>query len=1129
MKISNRLKYFIPCLIGAMALSLASCSDDTFQGVGSDVDDGFVTVNFAIDLDVNKSLSRAEDNFPAIGDGSHINTLIYQLYDADQNIVYVPDPNDPSNEEGVSKVRVTVDKFPYEDLTVRVPKNSGYRLLLWAQSAAGDLYYETDVLKNVMFRYDNADVEDAMGQLNNSDYRDVFCANYDFPDDFGSQDVTITLHRPVAQINIGFTDEAWNLLHFDNVHVHQSSMTIVNVARRFNLYTNDVVLESGFMDGTYGDDDVDSGTNTQAYTKADFDLNTIPKYTFCDGDDFDEHNPTPEQAELYQYLWVNNKDAAADEGQDRYHWVSMSYILPPAENNETGAVDITDIKFYSKDGKDYGLPFSRLSNVPVKRNYRTNILIDKAFNATLTVDLILSTGNYDDFLNYDGTSDMSELAPGLQYRFNSNPSDYNGIKNNIDFYVSSVYGLKWLADRSNGLPYKVSDIPVYKDNKGNISYYFAKENGDPDLDAYIDFVANTFSGHGMISGGSSVQNIKNLDYWLYDECTIYLTRDIDFNDADEETRNNFIGFNCYLQYAFGGVPLNPRDPSTWTTSSGNTNPKEDRGFKGTFDGNGFTIYNMYINAVGYSDPATSDRPGNRKFTDAGLIANAQKQACVKNLRLYNATVYGDWNLGIIVGRYVNNGGDEHPGYGYSGLLIDNCIIASSNIFGVVSMDSMNDPDLSGESPSDDCNVGAILGTFAGSGNIRNCSVIDTNVYSDYVAGLMVGLTNVGNGYQNCTLQNSRLILNEMTSISRYFGAGKAIKNDRHEQMPNMLAFGNNSYSAVATGVSVIDCNMNIFVARKKAYQQAMTRPGELLNTAYSSMMGNSIISDLDLNLFPNIYTQYAHSITLKSHIKGVPDFKKSSRWKGTLFEPGADVGLYIYANQKIVDIEQQPVDKEFAYVLQGDSEDPDKLYTFNVSKRREEDVVIGVLIEGPEPVKIQNLIISGSPAMDNGVCLFDTKDITLNNVAIYDVANALQTYQSKALTGDDRARLNVVNSDLRGLTLVNTSYKDVKFTRTVFNIGSGKQENKIGLLSLSSNADLTECIFRTNFKIQPASGVKVTFSQCVAGPPALVDALTAENLERYLSPGTYTLTPGDNDSDFTLTCLSTGGESVVIN
>lgn len=500
--------------------------------------------------------------------------------------------------------------------------------------------------------------------------------------------------------------------------------------------------------------------------------------------------------------------------------------------------------------------------------------------------------------------------------------------------------------------------------------------------------------------------------------------------------------------------------------------------------------------------------------NAGLICNAADHAKIKNLRLYNADITGDWNIGGIVGFYKG-----------SGLTIENCRIVNSVIRGVREGENKD-----GFSPSDDCNVGALGGSIAqtsGQVNYIGCELIESTVFSDYIGGCLVGITSEHNVFTNCKIDNSHLVLNEMNKIGL---TRSIVPPKRSEEDVKKIAFGGfaaNRPQPSVSGILVSNSNVNMFCARK------YLRTDDFV--AYPEKNGNSEISDLELKWFPDLQSQYSHSVTIASHIKGQTNTRKFNGFDLTY-------GLFIDATEKLYlrESENEPYettvskkktvtqtfDNEYDYVLRGGENPitPLQLYTISTEKKSNDEIAIGIVVNGAKengeytanPVKIEHLIIHGKPSINTGVVACGAKDLVFDNVAIYDVEYTFEDWTlSNDNTGFSDGTLKFIECDLRGKTIFgprtrrqnnsynyNTkcSYSEVLFDRTVFNVGSGDLSNIVGRLEAYNDAILKGCIFRTDFKIFIPEDVTLTFENCYCGAPALQTELTKNNIKHYLDP-----------------------------
>ena len=226
-------------------------------------------------------------------------------------------------------------------LSLRLAKGKTYDFLFWA-----DAYGKNDAEKNpytVNFDTQTLTVN-YKNALSNDESRDAF---------FGTANVTvkgavsenIILKRPFAQLNIGTNDMAEAKASGLNTEALQSSVKVSGIFSGMNLMT-------GIPD-----------PNTS--TEVTFGLNAIPKETFkADGRTFD--------------------------------YLALNYLLV---SDQKGLVNC---KFSYTDGATTDTKTMTIDNVPVQRNYRTNIfgsLLTGSVDFDITIDPDFDTDhNYQELL-----------------------------------------------------------------------------------------------------------------------------------------------------------------------------------------------------------------------------------------------------------------------------------------------------------------------------------------------------------------------------------------------------------------------------------------------------------------------------------------------------------------------------------------------------------------------------------------------------------------------------------------------------------------------------------------------------------------------------------------------------------
>lgn len=211
-----------------------------------------------------------------------------------------------------------VDKdanFPTTE-NITLAKGQTYKVAFWAQNSATSAYVLDDDM-NLTIDYTNS--------ANNDENRDAFFKTETFTVTDNAQ-INVVLKRPFAQINLGVTDTDWDAAVASGIEIATSKVVIKNAFTNMDL-----------IDGSVSGE-----------TEVVYDFGATPKSS-------------------NEVLKVDlDKDGTAEE----YHYLSMSYILVDAQKSTLQDLDFT---FHPISGND--IVFGEgLNNVPVQRNWRTNII-----------------------------------------------------------------------------------------------------------------------------------------------------------------------------------------------------------------------------------------------------------------------------------------------------------------------------------------------------------------------------------------------------------------------------------------------------------------------------------------------------------------------------------------------------------------------------------------------------------------------------------------------------------------------------------------------------------------------------------------------------------------------------------
>lgn len=231
-----------------------------------------------------------------------------------------------------------------------------YDLLFWAQKK-GTGFYDTRDLKNVGINYGD--------RISNDETRDAFFGSRLGFEPMGiASEETIYLYRPFAQVNFATSENDWNSASTfvndgNKANRLKSSVVFDRLPSRFNVMAGDIVA------GHYYDNVV-------------FEYNTAPALQDAHG----------------------NEDWIGYDGK-RYAWVAMNYVLASKGEMTVKAT----AKFEHK--KNIGSPLTReVPNVPVKQNYRTNIL-GEFFTGGNVFNIVIVPGFVNSFNNNDDTDDVN--------------------------------------------------------------------------------------------------------------------------------------------------------------------------------------------------------------------------------------------------------------------------------------------------------------------------------------------------------------------------------------------------------------------------------------------------------------------------------------------------------------------------------------------------------------------------------------------------------------------------------------------------------------------------------------------------------------------------------------------------
>ena len=367
-------KLFYPMFALATMAMTTSCSDELENGAVSNGNEA--TVSFKVQLE-NEVGSRAVNGKEA-GNGSKATELHYAVYKVEKNA-------DGSiaakigDEIEALRGTATVDNLA-ASVNLTLVKGQTYNFMFWAQTPNTTYYTVNYTEGTIKVNYTDADESEEgtkWEQAANDENRDAFFNVRKNLKIDGPIEETITLKRPFAQINVGTTIGSLKDAYTAEVDITKSSFKIDNVATTLNTYSGAV-----------------SDPVEITYTKANIieakEINAEGAYV-CD-----------EDGDLVN---VDNNN---------YEYLALNYILVNDANTTDGTnadgskKAIVNAEFKIFDKNDVEINTFEIPNLPVQRNWRTNIIGD-IMNESVTFNIVVDP-NFDNSYNYSVKKQLAYIA-----------------------------------------------------------------------------------------------------------------------------------------------------------------------------------------------------------------------------------------------------------------------------------------------------------------------------------------------------------------------------------------------------------------------------------------------------------------------------------------------------------------------------------------------------------------------------------------------------------------------------------------------------------------------------------------------------------------------------------------------
>ena len=324
--------------------------------------------------------SLAQVTFKVSADGA-LTRAISDGTTVDELVYRVFDKNgNPITALPLVKVSAT-DLRSGHTVALTLAKGQTYKVAFWAQKAGNTAYTVNDNMQ-VAVDYSGA---------NNDESRDAFFNAVEITVN-GDVAQTVELKRPFAQLNVGTTTADWNAAVASGATFDESKVTVKQAATTLNV-----------LDGKV------SGAADVNFTYA-----TKPGESL-------------------------KVDADGDGTKEDYEYLSMSYILPnDATDGTQKTLASAEFTFKTASGTEIVVK-NGLQNLPLQRNYRTNIvgnILSGTTTFSVVVDPAFSTPDHNTTYRMVHASTQAEmtaaasqpntvvkLAAGNSYTLSTEPAD----------------------------------------------------------------------------------------------------------------------------------------------------------------------------------------------------------------------------------------------------------------------------------------------------------------------------------------------------------------------------------------------------------------------------------------------------------------------------------------------------------------------------------------------------------------------------------------------------------------------------------------------------------------------------------------------------------------------------------
>lgn len=405
-------KYLLGSLMIPM-MGLMACSDNIGENNSGTLEldeNGMATVSINVSTEAGSSRASLANSPYNISKGDMIDVLVFEVYEVTtdgEDKTYTPldyyKSVDSKFESTIgsrlssSESALAFNAKTGKTLVLKVNPDKEYAIAFWAQDSDCTAYTlnvsennEYLGLKKVTVNYD--------GIKNNDESRDAFSGMIEFSG-HTRESLSTILYRPFAQVNVGTTgaDFITSSKAVGGTYYTYSKMEVSGVANTLNVLTDEIggVMMDG---GAYKTVTLDwaplaAWINESSIPSAIATGTGLAPIVKTENEQFLTVN-LDNDPEILPFLTSYNTIRKSDDGKTEYltetfKYLSMSYLLVPSTvktegaSSGNGGATLSNLKvsFANEKGIDAddsndtaSLTGFSLNNVPVNRNWRTNIL-----------------------------------------------------------------------------------------------------------------------------------------------------------------------------------------------------------------------------------------------------------------------------------------------------------------------------------------------------------------------------------------------------------------------------------------------------------------------------------------------------------------------------------------------------------------------------------------------------------------------------------------------------------------------------------------------------------------------------------------------------------------------------------